>query len=69
VEYATAAGNLVQLIAPELQGQKTGWPAFTEKLRTHRLVVDLSSFRMKISAGTWGTVLRQGFAVASMLGV
>ena len=69
VEYSGAAGNLVQLIAKTVEGQKTGWPAFTEKLRTHRLVTRLSSWAMKISQGTWGNVLRQPWAVSSMLGV
>jgi hypothetical protein len=69
VEYAGTAGNLVQLIATNVDGQQTGWPAFTEKLRTHRMVVDLSSFRMKLSAGTWGSINRQLWAYASMLGV
>ena len=68
-EYAGSAGNLVQLIAKNVEGQKTGWPSFTEKLRTHRLIYDLSSSRMKISQGTWGNILRQPWAVASMLGV
>lgn len=68
-EYATAAGNVVQLIAKEVEGQKTGFAAVTEMLRTHRLVIDLSSFRMKLSAGGWGTINRQLWAYASMLGV
>ena len=62
-------GNLVQLIAEEIDGQKTGTTAFTEKLRAHRIIPDLSSFKQKKSQGTWGTIIWQPFAIAQLLGV
>lgn len=68
-EYATSAGNLVQMIATTAGGQKTGFMSFTEKLRAHRLVTQMSSWKMKISQGTWGSILRQPWAVVQMLGV
>ena len=37
-EYSTASGNLVQLIADEMQGQRTATTAFTEKLRAHPII-------------------------------
>lgn len=64
-----SAGNLVQLIAEEIEGQDTGYCAFNEKMHAQPIVRQLSSFRQKVLAGTWGTVLRQPFAVASMIGV
>jgi hypothetical protein len=64
-----AAGNLVQLIAMELEGQRTGFCAFNEKMRAHPIVRMMSSFRQKVTAGTWGTVLRAPFAISSMIGV
>jgi hypothetical protein len=33
------------------------------------IVRQLSSFRQKVLGGTWGAILRQPFAVSSMLGV
>lgn len=69
VQYATGSGNLVQLIVEELEGQKTGQCAFTEKMRAHGVVRGTSSFREKKSAGTWGTVYYSYVGVASMLGV
>lgn len=62
-------GNFVQLIAEEIDGQETGYVAFSEKLRAHRIIAASSSFKQKVTAGTWGAVLRQPANVASMLGV
>ena len=64
-----AAGNMVQLIAKQAGGQDTGYCAFNEKLRTHPIIRDLSSFKAKATQGSWGAVIRQPFAIASMLGV
>jgi len=69
VEYATAAGNVVQLMAEKVEGQRTGFTAFTEKLRAHRVVQHTSSWLQKISQGTWGAIIRQPFTIATMLGV
>lgn len=68
-EYATASGNLVQLIADEMMGQRTATTAFTEKLRAHPIIVKKSSFEQKKSQGTWGTIIFRPFLIASMLGV
>ncbi len=64
-----AAGNLAQLIADDVEGQKTGFGAFSEKQRAHRIVPQLSSFAQKRSAGGWGTIIRMPVAVASMVGI
>jgi hypothetical protein len=68
-EYHTASGELVQLIADEMQGQRTASTAFTEKLRAHPVKIDLSSFKQKQSQGTWGTLIFRPFLLASLLGV
>lgn len=68
-EYSTAAGELVQLIADEIEGQRTVACAFTEKLRAHPLKVELSSYKQKKSQGTWGTIIYRPFLIAQMLGV
>jgi hypothetical protein len=64
-----AAGEMAQLIAPRATEQDTGWVAFNEKLRTHRIVPDLSSFKQKMTSGNYGAILRQLFAIATMIGI
>lgn len=68
-EYSTASGNLVQLIADEMLGQRTATTAFTEKLRAHPVIVKKSSFEQKKSQGTWGCIIFRPFLIAQMLGV
>lgn len=68
-EYATASGNLVQLIVDNVDGQKVAQCGFTEKLRAHPVKVELSSFKQKKSQGTWGTIIYLPIAIAQMLGV
>ncbi|RVT95245.1 DUF2184 domain-containing protein [Rhodovarius crocodyli] len=68
-EYATAAGNVVQLIADQVQGQDTGYCAFNEKLRAHPVIREMSAFKQKKTQGTWGAIIKQPFAIAQMLGL
>lgn len=68
-EYDTASGQLVQLIADEIEGQRTVSVGFTEKLRAHPIVIAMSSFRQKKSQGTWGAIIFRPFLIAQMLGV
>lgn len=68
-EYATTSGQLAQLIADEVEGQRTVDTAFTEKLRAHPIVVRPSSFVQKKSQGTWGAILYRPIFFASMLGL
>jgi hypothetical protein len=67
-EYTTASGELVQLIADEMQGQRTATTAFTEKLRAHPVKIDLSSFKQKTSQGSWGCIIFRPFLIASGIG-
>lgn len=69
VEYTTASGELVQLFVDQVQGQQTGFCAFTEKMRAHSIVRDTSSVLQKKSAGTWGAIVKLPAAIAQMLGV
>lgn len=64
-----AAGNLVQLIAVETEGQRTGFAAFSEKQKAFKIVVGSSSYKQKVMSGTWGTVLRMPVNISSMVGV
>lgn len=68
VEYNTASGQVVQLFAKTVQGQKVGFCAFTEKMRAHAIVRDTSATYQKKSAGTWGTIIKIPAAIASGLG-
>lgn len=68
IEYATAAGNVIQLIANEVQGQKTGWIGFTERMRAHAIVRETSSTHQKKSAGTWGMIYKFPLAVSQGIG-
>lgn len=63
------AGNMMQLIAEEIDGQDTGFAAFSEKMRQHNLVTEMSSYKKKWSGGAWGAVIRIPYAVASMTGI
>jgi hypothetical protein len=64
-----AGGNFMQLIAEEVDGQETGYCAFNEKMRAHKLIPAMSSYKQKVSGGTWGAILRQTMTIASMLGI
>lgn len=64
-----AGGNMMQMIATSVDGQETGYCAFNEKLRTHRIIFELSSFKQKMTQGTWGAIILQPLAFVSMLGI
>lgn len=68
-EFATAAGQLVQLIVPTLDGVETVVSAYGDKMRAFPVFRDLSSFRQKFAAGTWGCIMKRPIAIAQMLGV
>ena len=68
-EFATAGGQLAQLILKDVDGVSTTYAAFTEKMRAHPVIPDLSSFKQKKSAGTWGAIIRRPVAIAQMLGM
>jgi len=63
------AGNQVQMIVEEIDGQQTAFAAYNEKMHARPIVRMLSSYRQKALAGTWGTVVRMPFAISSMIGV
>lgn len=67
--HSATAGETVLLIAPEVAGQKTGLLAFGEKIRAGRIVPDLSSFRQKYIGSTYGGIVLQPYAFASMTGM
>jgi len=69
-QYAnSASGNIVQVIATEVDGNPTGVCAFSEKMRAHRIVPGTSSFKQKKTCGTFGAIIWYPIAFASMVGV
>lgn len=69
-ELASMDGDqTVFLIAPVVGGQKSATLAFGEKMRSGRVIPDLSSFRQKFVGTTYGGIVYMPFAFASMTGV
>jgi hypothetical protein len=65
----SSAGNLMQLIADEVEGQQVGYAAFNEKLRAHKIIPKASSWEQKMTSGTFGMILRIPMGVVGMLGI
>ena len=66
--HSMTAGETMFLIAPEVNGQRSGTLAFGEKMRAGRVVPDLSSFRQKFVCTTYGGIVLMPFAFAQMTG-
>lgn len=64
-----AAGEMAQLICPNVGGQQSGWCAFNTKLRAGRIIPKASTFEQKMTQGNWGAVIRQPWAIATMIGI
>lgn len=67
--YNTSAGNLVQMICEDVDGQEVGFCGFTEKMRAHAIVRETSSFKQKKSQGSWGAIILLPAAISQMVGV
>jgi hypothetical protein len=65
----STAGNYIQLIADNIQRQTVAYAAYNEKLRSHKIVPELSSWKQKQTSGTWGTVIRSPVGLVQMIGV
>jgi hypothetical protein len=61
--------SLMQIICPEIEGQRTALMAFNAKLVAQRVVFNLSSAAQKMLSGTYGCVLRYPAGIASMVGI
>lgn len=66
-EYSAEAGEMVQLILSEYEGQQTVDLSFTEKMRTFPLVMMGSYWEQKRMAGTSGAVIYRPFLVVTAL--
>lgn len=68
-EYTTGSGELMQMIIPEYDADQSIWAGFTEKMRAHPIVQELSAWSQKFSAGTWGAIIRRPICIAQELGI
>lgn len=68
-EFSLPGGELMQMILDNVDGIKTTYVAFTEKMRAHPVIPDLSSWKQKKSAGTWGGIMRRPICIAQMQGM
>lgn len=68
-ELSTAAGEMLYMTVRELYDDETGWAAFSMAYQLGRLVPHESSFTQKVSAGTWGCVIRRPRLVATLTGI
>ena len=68
-ELESDAENTVLMTAPVVMGQQTAVLACSEKLRTGRVVPDLSSVSQKWVSTTYGAIVKLPFAIAQMTGV
>lgn len=68
VQYATPAGQLVQLICENLEGQQTAECAFSSKLMAHNMVQESSAWKQKRSSGGYGTIIYRPYLIVGMLG-
>lgn len=64
-----ALGEMMQIYCPDAGGQKSGYCSFNAKLRAGPVIRDLSSYKQKLSQGVNGFILRQPFAISSMVGI
>jgi len=64
-----AAASFMQLVVHEVEGQKTAFCAFGEKLRAFPIIRRESSYRQKAASGSWGTVIRFPAGISSMAGI
>lgn len=61
--------SLMQVIFPDVEGQRTAMPAYNAKLIAQRIVWDMSSAKQKMVSGTYGAVIRYAAGIASMVGI
>ncbi len=65
----SALGETVQLWCPMASGQDSGFCSFSTKLQAGPVVQGLSAFSQKLAQGTNGFILKQPYAMATLVGV
>lgn len=67
--YLVSSTEYAQLIADSFDGNQVGYCAFTEKMRDHPVVRQISSYEQKKTAGSWGAVIRYPLAITTITGI
>ena len=68
-QYTTDSGELLQLIAKNVNGEPTAECVFTHKRRAFPIVNFGTWYEQKLSSGTAGTVIYHPTYISSMLGI
>ena len=66
---ATLETSTMTLLADEILGQPVVEFGYADKYYAHEIVRDLSSWKQKVSAGTYGAIVQLPFAIGSMTGI
>lgn len=67
--HSQLSGETIFMVAPEVNGTPTGQLAFGDKMRMGRVIPEMSSFRQKVVATTYGGLVYQPFAFSSITGM
>jgi hypothetical protein len=65
----SVVGETVQLWCPDAGGQDSGFCAFNAKLQASRIIPEMNSYKQKLYQGSAGFVMKQPFAMATLVGV
>lgn len=68
-QFLSGTTYSLQLFIDEVEGQRSVECCFNEKMRSHRVVYDVSSEKQKKTQGTWGTIWYRPICVVSMSGI
>ena len=68
-QFLSGTTYSLQLIAEEIQSQRTVEAGFNEKMRAHRVVYGTSSAKQKKTSGTIGAVIYRPVGIVSMSGI
>ena len=66
---STLGTSTMMLLADEVMGQPVVEFGYTDKYYAHEIVRELSSWKQKVSAGTYGAIVQLPFAIATMTGI
>ena len=67
--HSQLSGETIFMVCPEVNGTPTGQLAFGDKMRLGRVIPEMSSFRQKVVATTYGGLVYQPFAFSSITGM
>lgn len=68
-ELAATSANSVLMAARTVDGAPVAELGYSEKMRAHQIVPEVSSYKQKFSAGVYGAIVYRPFAIQIMTGV